>query len=509
MTASEGSSQPNVLWVMADQHSAKCTSWGRFPTEVQTPGLDRLAGEGVRFDRAVTQNPICTPSRTSYLTGQYPSNHGVYGLTSDGGSVDAATLFSALARRGYRTGAFGKIHTPEGLVEPALDELWDAGGSNGPDRYEEYLRGRELLADRDDRYLQEWRERHGTASGQGLDARPSRLSYEDQVESVTVDRAATFVEEAAADGAPFCAWVTLHRPHQVYAPGEQFWGLYDDVDLPPSAFEDLSDKPPHQTNLNPDETTEHAVFEPRTQEAFLRRKLRGYLGCVSMVDDCLNRLLDVLERAGVREDTIVVYCSDHGEFAAEHGFPEKAPGISYDAVTRVPFVWSWPGQFREGAVVEELAETVDFLPTLLSLVDGSDVPAADGVDLSGLLTGADAGPVREYAVTENAWTRTVRTEDQKLTVYPAGFFGEDSEESLEFYDLREDPWETENLAVADDPPTEAIQRHLGYLREFLQTRRRPTSTLSVGRTTGESADGTVSPAAIADHLERNRGDDYL
>jgi arylsulfatase A-like enzyme len=508
---SDSSEQPNVLWIMSDQHNAKCTSWGDFSTEVSTPGLERLAGAGVRFDRAQCQNPICTPSRTSYLTGQYPSNHGVYGLTGTGATVEAPTLFDALSDRGYQTGAFGKIHTADDHIEGVLDEsfsVYDYGSDLQRDQYSPYLRERGLLEDRDDLHHPEH-----DGGGQGLDGRASDIPYEHQPESVAVDRAEAFIEDAVAGGDPFCAWVTFPRPHQVYTPAQEFWDLYDDVDLPPTAFEDMSDKPPHQTphqrHSGPDDPAGSAVFEPRTQEAFLERKLRGYLGCVSMVDACVDRLLDALERAGVREDTIVIYCADHGDFAAEHGFGEKAPGISYGAITRVPFVWSWPDRFAEGAVVEELVESVDMMPTLLSVIDGVEVPAADGEDLTGLLTGEDRSAVREYAITENAWARTVRTKDQSLTVDPPGVHGQDSEEDMVCYDLTEDHWEATNLAESAAPPSEAIDEHLAHLREFLMTQRRATSDNSVSRVTGSLADGTIPPREIAAHLAANGGDNYL
>ena len=507
-TVPTGDAPPNVLWIMSDQHNAKCTPWGRFPMDVHAPNLERLADSGVRFDRAICQNPICTPSRTSYLTGQYPSNHGIYGLTGDGGQVDAPTIFSALRERGYRTGAFGKLHTPRGLIENQVDRGWscyDFGGPLQQDHYQRYLERRGLADQRDDDRLLEW-----DGGGQGLDARPSALPYERQPEAVAVQEATSFIDDATERDDPYVAWVSLPRPHQVYTPSEEYWSLYDgDVELPPTAFEDLADKPPHQTNRQPDEETPHAAFEQGTQAAFLERKLQGYLGCVSMVDAYVGELLDHLEAAGIREDTIVIYCADHGDFAAEHGLPEKAPGISYDAITRIPFIWSWPGRFRSGAVVDELVETVDVFPTLLAILGESATPSADGGDLTGLLTGADESPIRDYAITENAWARTIRTKDQKLTVYPPGFFGDDSEAYLECYDLAADPWEQENLAVADDPPTDVIDRHRRYLESFLLTARRAQSTLSVDRSTTGLTDGTLHPDRIRDHLAERTGDNYL
>jgi len=175
----------------------------------------------------------------------------------------------------------------------------------------------------------------------------------------------------------------------------------------------------------------------------------------------------------------------------------------------VPFVWSWPDRFQEGAVVDELVETVDLFPTLLSLIDDAEVPAADGANLSGLLTGDDPRPVRNYAVTENARARTVHTRDQKLTVYPSGFPAENSEQYLEFYDLAADPWEAENLAECADPPAGEIATHRDHLLDFLQTQRRTISTHTVEPRTGSLADGTITPGDIADYLDEHGGANYL
>jgi len=444
----------------------------------------------VRFDRAICQSPICTPSRVSYLTGQYPLNHGYYGITTWNGHLrhDLPNLFSIADDLGYRTGVFGKVHTPEGLVEPHADTVTDLSD------HTEYLRGRGRLDDRDSLGLQE-------GGDQNLDARASRLPFEDHYEQFATDRCREFIRDGEE---PFCAWLSFSRPHQVYTPAEEFWNQYpEDLDLPPSAGEDLreSGKPPHQSTPALEEESPQAVFEPSTHEAFLQRKLRGYLGCVSEVDDLVGQVLDFLDAEGLREDTIVIYCADHGDFAAEHGFPEKAPGISYDAITRVPFVWSWPGRIKEGTVVEELVETVDFLPTLCALLGADPPDTADGLDVSGYLTGNRTGPVREYAVTENPWTKSVRTEDGKLTIYPADFFGRGSEEFLEFYDPSEDRWERTNLADRDAYAGD-IARHRRLLHDFLSTQNRPCNVQPYPPDTNvEAEDGTVPPAVVRELLD--------
>lgn len=502
----------HVLWIMADQHNAKCTGWGAFPEPVRTPNLERLAATGTRFDRAFSQNPLCTPARTTFVTGQYPTNHGHYGLTGYGveetRSPSPTTVFGLAADAGYRTGVFGKVHTPPGLIEPDVCVLRDVYGHNAPAHYESYLDAKSRRGDRDDDQLPEWREVAGPDGGQGIDARPTRLDYEDTPEHWAMRRARQFIGES--DGPTF-TWLSFPRPHQVYAPPDRFWARYPDPDeltLPPSADEDLSDKPAHQRETRARHATgDLAVFEPRTYDALRRRKLKGYLGCVTMVDDLVGRMLDFLEREGLREETLVVYCSDHGEFAVEHGLLEKAPGVSYDAVSRIPLVWSWPGTVEQGAACDDLVEAVDFLPTVAELLGRSRPASADGRSLAGSLSGGQPDAERRYAASENPWAKSVRTDRYRLTIYPRGFFGEGSDERYELYDLEADPWETENLAA--DPAREPVVRELSrHLYDFAVVNRRPGST-HPPLDADESADGTVDPRNIARHLRDGGGSNYL
>jgi choline-sulfatase/uncharacterized sulfatase len=503
--------RPNVLWIMADQHNAKCTEWGSFPTTARTPNLSRLADEGVRFDQTFCQNPICTPSRVSYWTGQYPSNHGVYAtprgdLPENGfGGFPAEstpTLFSVAQEQGYRTGLFGKNHTPSGLLDDDIDR------SSGSSDHVDYLREKGRADDRMRSVMGE-----GVEPGISMGGRPAELPFEDISEYFHTDRAMEFMAEGDD---PFCISLSFSHPHPPLTPAQQFWDIYEDVEieLAPSATEDheAGGKPPHHRWDHPlsmpevfaelEEESPWAAFEPKDHESMLRRGVRGYLGCVSEVDALVGRVLDFLEAEGIREETIVIYSSDHGHFVSEHGYPEKGPGISYDAITRVPFVWSWPERFEEGAVVDDLIESVDLFPTLCEYVGGDDPLSADGHSLDGYLTGTQSEPLREYAVTENPWARCVRTTDQKLTYYPPGYFGEGSEAFHEFYDLEADPWETENLAVTQpDAYAGDVDRHRGHLLEFLSTQRRPYAVQahdveSTSLDVPFAEDGTVAPATI-------------
>jgi arylsulfatase A-like enzyme len=438
--------RPNILFIFSDQHSDKVTPWGTHPSRVQAPNLERLAAGGTRFSNAFCQSPRCTPSRVSFLSGQYSLNHGFHGLDGDGSGFPAPTLFSLMKKAGYRTGLFGKDHTPHRFMEGTLDRRLVADPKD-PDgqAYQQHLDRKGLLEKRDDIDIPEWRATG--RKGASLDARPSELSMADQVESWCTEEAIRFIGESG--DAPFCAWLSFQRPHQSYTPPGEFWDLYPDeaVILPPNADDPLEGKAPSQKALRDQQQAGHfALFEPTDWNSLRRRMLRGYLGCVSLVDACIGRILDYLDKSGQRDNTIIVYSSDHGDFAGEHGLFEKQPGICYNAILKVPFVWSWPGKIREGQVINELVESVDLLPTLLRLAGLPACDSCDGADLSPYLDGTGMAPVRDHAVTENNLSRTIQNQHEKLTIWPAGFFGTGSEPFLEYYDLDTDPWELQNRA---------------------------------------------------------------
>ncbi len=282
--------RPNVLFILADQHNAKVLGHQGHP-DVRTPHLDRLAAAGTRFDTCIAQNPICTPSRVSFLSGQYPHNHGYYGLNgpNPGG---LPTILGHFRRAGYTTAAAGKIHCPEYWVEDDCDHFREVSGGcsiGGNPEYAAYLRERGLFARRD-------ADRQPGGRGQSIDGRVSNLAYEDSDEGWTVREARGFMADAAARGQPFFAHVSLPKPHQLYTPSEPFWSLYDEdrLTLPPNADYDLAaarEAPHFIRQAAGYRDGGWTLFEPRTFEAGRRRKLRGYLGCVSQVDHAVGELL--------------------------------------------------------------------------------------------------------------------------------------------------------------------------------------------------------------------------
>lgn len=377
-------------------------------------------------------------------------------------------LFAHFKRFGYKTGMAGKIHTPEGWLSPYCDFVADAYGydmKEGADKQsniesekiEEGLQGythndytKELLqkglADkRDDKILQEWYNAHGHSKGQGLDARPSRLSEEETVEAWTAKETNRFIEQAHQEGQPFCFWMTVPRPHQTYAPAQKFWDLYENrkITLPPNAENDMRGRHRSAQQMQHyfQNETDWRIFEKKDWESTRRRVLRGYYACVTQVDDAVGRVLDKLDELGIRDNTIIVYASDHGEFAGEHGMIEKAPGIAFHCVTRVPFIWSWPGHIPENEQRDSLIESIDFFPTVCSLAGIAPPDWTDGIDMSETLY--KEIDLKDIAVTENAYTKTLHTKKYKFTQYLPEM--NDGHDHGELYDLEQDPWEMKNL----------------------------------------------------------------
>ncbi len=496
------SAQPNVLFVLSDQHNAKVLGCAGDPN-VKTPNFDRLAQQGTWLRNAIVQSPICTPSRVSYISGQYAHNHGYHGLSGPE-PRGLPTVFGHFRRAGYRTAAIGKIHCPAHWVEDDCDCFHEACGCSVDGRSREYQK---YLDDRGVREDHEALYELPDGGRQKLDGRASFMSYEDSMEGWSVRRAQRFMGECVDEGTPFFAHVSLPKPHQCYTPSEPFWSMYDESELtlPPNADYNMVAAGKSPGLIHKAETYRSAgwtVFEPKTFEAGRLRKLHGYLGNLSHVDHAVGELLDWLDEKGIAEDTIVVYSADHGDFACEHGQMEKAPGICADAITRVPMFWRWGDRIQPGRQAEQLVEAVDVAPTLCGLVGVGPMRTADGKDISGLLQG-DTGEVRQIAVTEHAWSKSVRCGRWRLVYYPREMWTQEYPEGFgELYDLETDPWEMTNLYFR--PDLQDVVRDLErQMLDWLVTTRRPVTVLPHSNHVGDgyvrrygnsvAPDGKIAP----------------
>lgn len=434
---------PNIVFIMSDQHNAKCLGVTGHPL-VKTPNLDKLAQSGVWLTSAYTQNPICTPSRVSFLSGQYPHNHGYFGLAGPK-PAQLPSIFSALKGQGYCTGAIGKIHTPHDWIEPNIDCLVSPGarlvqGLKNVPCYHEFQAGGRHRLTAGQLQQEAWMK---TIPPQGYDGFPHFLPKELSPEAYLVTAAQQFLDQQTSTR-PFFLWFSIQKPHQAYVPAQEFWDLYpDDVPLPPN-FEagGVGKIAPLRETAQDARLHPPAQQEPADYVALCHRKLRGYYGNISHMDWCVGQLLQALEERGLREDTIIVYSSDHGDFACEHGLLEKAPGISSDAIGRIPMIWSWPGHLPQNTQRQGLAQAVDMWPTLAALAGLETRAMWDGKDLSPLLL--QGSEVHSAVFTENPWLKCVTTTAWRMTVVPEGVFPDDAVRG-ELYDRAKDPWEINNL----------------------------------------------------------------
>jgi choline-sulfatase/uncharacterized sulfatase len=433
--------RPHILWIISDQHNANCM--GHMGRNVRTPHLDAIAERGARFTQAFCNNPICAPSRISFITGQYCHTHRHLGNNIIDYPEGNPNTLSALARRhGYQTALIGKGH---------MIRAWDEEGF-------EHIRYCDLCdADRSDvlshhyfRYLHE----HGLAElydlgtlpkdhpGKGTHWFVSPIPHEHSLEVWTGKETVKFLE-GRDRRRPFFAQMSFQRPHAPLSPSPERADLYapQDLDIPDSA-RDLFER---GFATKPEFQRRHVArrggypYVPADPDE-LRRQLAHYYALITIIDEEIGRVLDHLRQAGDLDNTIIVYVADHGDFAGDHGLMQKNFGI-YESIHRIPFLLAYPG-CPAGREVPELIESIDLYPTICAL---ADLPLPDGLEGQSLVPLIEQGaPGKEAAICEWSWMRpnpmihALRTRDFRLVYYGAGLEGE-------LYDRRADPDELVNL----------------------------------------------------------------
>lgn len=480
--------RPNILLITTDQHHYNAL--GLRTPELQTPHLDRLAAQGAVFDRAYCPNPLCSPSRSSIITGKYPSAHGCWTI---GTKLDeeSQTVGELLGHAGYATSLIGKAHfqplksTPDQTsleCPPVLRDLDFWRSFNGPWYGFDHI---ELARNHADeawagQHYGIWLEEQGLANWQdyfqGPDTPKRQHSWELPSElhysTWTASRSIAAIERAAAAESPFFCWASFQDPHPPYLVPEPWASMYDPAAVTPGQLVpgELDRMPPwHRLTQesSPDfapwrETQwgNHGFHSHRIDEELLRRNLAVYYGMISLIDEQVGRILDRLDTLGIAESTVVVFTTDHGHFLGQHGLIAKG-AFHYDDLLRIPMIVRYPGRVAAGTQTAALQSLVDLAPTFLSAA-GAPVPLdMQGVDQLPVWTGA-ATSARDHVIVENrhqptaVHLRTYIEDRHKLTVYRDQPWGE-------FFDLAEDPGEVCNRY--DDPDYESVRGEV--MRRFL------------------------------------------
>lgn len=412
--------KPNILFLFSDQFNARCLSCSDHP-DVQTPNLDRLARDGVRFENAYAQSPICTPSRMSFLSGLYPSTHAYYGLYGKEPEQKLTSMFEYFSEHGYRTGALGKLHTPRYWIEQHCQFVYDEFVE-----YPKYLEGAGFYQQNDNRRFTGWK-----------DGQPSDIPLDKSCEVALAQQTIRFLRnqgepaDRGTDDAPWFAWVSFSRPHSPLTPSEPFASMYppESVTLPPSADPEILATQPNRIREVP------RTHQPPA-EGDIEVMLSAYLGLVSQVDYGIGLILDELEQQGILDNTIIVFTSDHGDYAGEHGLWSKIGGISSRAITRIPMIISYPAHIRP-SISANMIEAIDLFPTLCDL---AQIPIPDhtqGTSFKPILEDARLS-IRGSALTENVYRKALATPEWR-------YIANTGTQPDELYNIIDDPWEMNNL----------------------------------------------------------------
>jgi len=484
--------RPNVIILFADQHNKDVMGFEGHP-DVLTPNLDRLASQSVVFDRAYCTTGICAPSRSSLLTGLYSRT---MGLLSNGEKTsvinEVVSLATFFQQNNYKTYAFGKRHTTG-----AADAGWDVQQSHlcsetPGNSYTEWVEKNGYAKE----FAQDWSAEFGKGSpcstwsdekiptadlGTRISALPENMTMEAFTTRLTVQ----MIREQAKSDQPFFCWSTFYRPHQPYTPLKKYMDLYDvtkwgegtkkgsSIRKPASLYEPKENLPPMMQSIRDGGNKVWNVNKAFADEQLWRNHIGAYYALVTEVDHCVGEILNALDEAGISEETIVIYTSDHGDFAGNHGMVEKsAAGQNvYEDILNIPLIIHYPGNKQNGKRTAELVSLVDIYPTLADLL-GLKLPEMkyplQGLSFANTLTRGK--PLkREYFVSESWSQATVITRDYKLgmmidpTDYARKFdfraFGD------QFFVRANDSLEV-NSQIQNEKYIADIQRLKKYYKEF-------------------------------------------
>ncbi len=428
------SDRPNILWITGEGIPLKVLGcYGS--TLIETPHIDRIAKEGMRFENSFCTNALCAPSRATLLTGTYSNVNGQlsnFDTGPDGRPSFAAsqeTMAKVFQRNGYQTGMVGKWHLPANPGETGFDYFVFKRGAGGP-----YYNPNGYL--------------RNTSLG-------STVIHEESYPGYMTDNFTDFAIEGMKQfKQPFFMMMQFFNDHRPFDPPHKYEHLYDDKRIPePGTFYDdysMRAAPAKEARMRiaymPDFNPPADLTERQRQQWNYQKFMGHFLGVLRSQDDNVGRLLKYLDESGLAENTIVIYTADHGFFMGDHGWFDKR--FMYEQAIRVPWMIRYPGHIKPGSVSTDWVVNIDNAPTALDLA-GLPIPESmQGRSLRPLFEGNVPSDWQksfyyhyyEFYDSEH-WVLPhygIRTDRYKLISYY-------TVNEWELFDLEKDPDEMENL----------------------------------------------------------------
>ena len=364
---SDSAKLPNIVLILTDQLRADACKREGFALNT-TPFLDNLAETGVWFNRAYCASPACVPSRTSMMTGRFPSATHVRSNMNLKDAYYQTDLMEVLHQKGYQTALIGKNHS---YLKPEMVDYWKEYSHLGVNiplndkekAFNKYLEGTHFY----------------------MDEKPAPFPASEQLPARIVNDAKNWMAEEQKSGNPFFLYVSIPEPHNPYQVSEPYYSMFPPDKLPPvSTGAEVLPSKGNKWVLQ----KEMANLGYGDYEKQIPRIRSNYYGMMRLIDDQVKNLVDFLKENKLYENTIFIFVADHGDFTGEYGLIKKGVETP-DCLTRIPMIWHGPGIIQSKLPHDAHVCNIDIMPTICDII-GSPIPdGVQGRSLWPLLRGKD------------------------------------------------------------------------------------------------------------------------
>ncbi len=348
--------KPNIIIVMADQQRADLRKSRGCPLDTM-PFLDAWAQQGVDFNHAYTPNPICMAARISMFTGRYSQAHRARTNHNACDTLYTQDILDVLKSNGYTTALCGKNHSHHAESDfdfcesnAHLGGIFEGSDAPADIAFNEYLQKSKFIM------------------GEG--EHPAPGGVEVQFPYKNVNSALKFIDSVEQD-TPFFAWVSFAEPHNPYQVPEPYYDMFPPKDLPPCVSAQEAKAANKGARFERMRSVWEQVYQPDV-EATTQRCRSNYYGMLRLIDDQFKRLIEGLNERNIADNTIVIYLSDHGDFAGEYGLMRKGGDLS-NLLSNIPMVWGGYGVDKIGKEATSYASIIDIFPTLCDMID-TEIP---------------------------------------------------------------------------------------------------------------------------------------